>query len=189
MIARHFRPFAVALAGAACIASAHASFVDSVAASQWTVANTNGGNGTVQIETDTMTLTSADFTGADSWDFYSTSVSAAIALAAGTTVSFDWSYATADDGGSSYDVLGYVLNGVYYQLSSDGSWDAQSGTVSFTATTDSSFSLVMSSADGWGGSATAVISDFEAVPEPASLALALVGLGGIGFTGARRRRG
>lgn len=178
-----FRPVAAALLAAGCLA-AHAGPVDALA---WTVANTDGGNGVATIAPDSLTLVSADFTNNPDQAFVPTELTATVALAAGTAISFDWAYTTADDGGSDNDVFGWLLDGRFQALSAGGSFDPQSGRFSLVLDHDAVFGLAMNSNDGWGGSATAVVSDFAAVPEPATLPLVAVAFGGLLLAGKRRR--
>jgi hypothetical protein len=185
---------AFAIVGLACVAGAHADgFSGDVAPGQWTTLNTNGGNGTVNATASTLTLTSADFTGSPDATFESSLLSYFFTAVVDTVISFDWAYLTHDDNGSSYDTLSYTLGGQSFQLSADDSFDAQGGSVSaLLVKGGSSFGYQMASLDSWGGSGVGTITNFNAVaavPEPASVALMLAGLGLLGTFVRRQRRG
>lgn len=113
-----------------------------------------------------------------------------IAATGGGIVSFDWNYQTFDsDSEAFWDPFGYVVNGVFTQLSNDAGAVVQSGTASFAVNPADVFGFSQRSFDSIFGSAQTTISNFDvaAVPEPASLTL--VGLGAFGLAvGAMRRR-
>ncbi|WP_085317160.1 hypothetical protein [Derxia lacustris] len=185
----NFKHLVIALAGCACIGSAQAAFTGSSAPGNWTLGNTNGGNGSASNDGSTLTLSSANFADFDAAPLDGSTTSYGISFAHAGTVSFDWSYLTADEGGSSYDRFGYVLDGTAYQLSSDGLWDAQSGHASFAVAAGSHFAFTMNSDAIWGG-AVATVSNFSAisaVPEADPLAMLALGLP-LAVLAARRRR-
>lgn len=98
---------------------------------------------------------------------------------------FSFSYATGDADGPAGDIFGVIVDGVHIALSDPGGPVDQSGDRTFTAT--SSFGWFVNCTDCIGGAATATIGGTRfGVPEPGSLALVAIGLGGAWF--ARRRR-
>ncbi len=109
-------------------------------------------------------------------------------------VSFDWSYNTNDLLGASFlgfarDPFGYLLNGVFTQLTS-GSSSIQNGVSSFLVNEGDIFGFAVRTKDNLLGRATVTISDFhapQAVPEPASM-IGLLGLGAFGVTSLRKRK-
>ncbi len=102
-------------------------------------------------------------------------------------VNFDWSYATNDVDGSGFDPFGYLLNGVFNQLTVNVLFTGQSGSVSFFTNLGDVFGFSAQATDSILGSATTTVSNFSAsVPEPATLTLLGLGLAGIGFANKRK---
>ncbi len=172
------------------VGAAHASFTGDYASSNWITAVTDGGNGTAVVSADasTLTLTSSDY--GDFTSLISSDVSTAIKLTKGVTLSFDWSYLTNDEDGSTRDAFGYAVDGAFVQLSADGSFDNQSGNVVLTLKSGQTFAFVSKSTDSIWGSSVTTVSKFSGatptVPEPESISLALAGLG-VAVVVARRR--
>ncbi len=150
--------------------------------SHWTTTSTNDGNGVVVATADTVTMTSSDFslidaTPVESW------LSHGLTVTQDTQLAFDWRYETQDMS-SSFDVFGYTLNGVFTQLSRDGLsfLEVQSGRQSLRLAAGSSFAWTLGSVDSEGGAAVVRLSGLSAqavaaVPEPATYALMIAGLG------------
>lgn len=74
------------------------------------------------------------------------------------TVSFDWDYSTGDS--PAFDSFGYLLNGVYTELSDPAGANNQSGNTSVALVAGDVFGFRSASADGTFGAATTVISNF-----------------------------
>lgn len=77
-------------------------------------------------------------------------------------VTFDWLYNTADSDGSSFDPFGWLLNGVFTQVTTNGVFATQSGTESFSVLSGDIFGFRAYSTDSVFGSATTTISNFSA---------------------------
>lgn len=98
------------------------------------------------------------------------------------TVSFNWSYATNDNG---FDGFGYLLNGVYTPLATN---NGQNGFVSFNVNAGDTFGFRSTSIDGIFGAGFGTVTNFDApaVPEPATMAI-FGGMAVAGLIGYRRR--
>ena len=176
------------------VTSAHASFSGAYAASHWTSASTNGGNGfvTAALDGSTLDLTSSDF--ADGVPRAASLLDYSVQVSQDTTFSFAWRYVTDDDS-SAKDTFGYAISGQSFQLSANntGAYDpAQTGALSVLVHGGQAFSFQMTSVDGIYGAANATVSNFNAapaVPEPDGYQLGLVGLLGLGaWTLMNKRR-
>ena len=115
-------------------------------------------------------------------------------------VTFNWVYNTADQDGSFYDPFGWLLNGVFTQLTIDDLFTTQSGTESFAVNAGDIFGFRITSEDSLLGPATVAISNFSAPetpavpttpgdvsPVPVPAAVWLFGTGLIGLIGMRKK--
>jgi hypothetical protein len=110
-----------------------------------------------------ITLTGADNGGSDkNTDF-------TIAAPSAGTVSFDWSYSTADNP-SSWDPFGYLLNGAFIRLTNNDVAN-QSGSASFSVLAGDVFGFRQNSVDSAFGRASTTISNFTAPAVPGPLPL------------------
>jgi len=101
-----------------------------------------------------ISLTGPDNGGGDqNTDFTITAPSAG-------TVSFDWAYASTDEA-ARYDPFGYLLNGTFTRIISDGGDVNQSGSASFSVLAGDVFGFRQNSTDSRYGSATTTISNFN----------------------------
>jgi hypothetical protein len=109
------------------------------------------------------------------------------------TVSFDWTYSTAD-WTPEYDPFGYLLNGGFTQLTDNDSSLTQSGSVSFSVLAGDVFGFRQNSDDSQAGRAVTTISNFNgplAASGPASVPgpLPLLGAGAaFGWSRQLRKR-
>ena len=123
-----------------------------------------------------------------------------IAASSAATVSFNWSYSTAenanDDGSPANDQAIFLLGSTPIALSNNGASPIGDGSFSPQNGVDSSFSVLngqvfgfsVDSTDGCCGAATLTISNFKVspVPEPGSLAMLTAGL--MVVVAARKRK-
>jgi len=92
----------------------------------WTLTNTNT-NGSVDI---TNTPTSIMLVGGDNGGNGAGDTDYTVNVACGGEISFDWAYQSFDVDGPIFDPAGYLVNGVFTQLTDNGGLDVQSGTTS-----------------------------------------------------------
>jgi len=122
---------------------------------------------------------SISITGGNNQSDFSGLTSYLTTAAANGLVSFNWNYTTQDRDGSSFDPFGYILNGTFSQLTTNGLSGSQSGDTSFSVALGDSFGFGVQTRDNLLGSSSAAISNFSAstaVPTPALLP-GLIGLG------------
>jgi hypothetical protein len=109
-----------------------------------------------------------------------------ITAPASGNVSFNWDYTTTDADGPWFDHFGYLLNGIFTQVTDDGGLDSQSGSTIFSVVMGDVFGFRQSSDDSIEGPAFTTVSSFNApVPGP----LPLLGAGAtLGWSRRLRHR-
>jgi subtilisin-like proprotein convertase family protein len=73
-------------------------------------------------------------------------------------ITFDWAYSTAD--GPAFDSFGYLLNGVYTELTNPGGANNQTGSAAVAVNPGDVFGFRSASTDGVFGPCTTVVSNF-----------------------------
>ena len=110
--------------------------------------------------------------------------------AADFTQSFIWRYQTFDGDGASYDPAGYFIDTQFFQLSNDALdfGEFQTGTITITVLAGQTFGAYVGSTDGGFGRGQISFGAGAGgiVPEPATWAMMIGGIGAAG--GALRRR-
>lgn len=161
--------------------SANAAFINAYDVSNWTQSIDSGSIDTSGAPNSVVLTSSNIGFGNRNQDF-------TIAAAASGIVTFDWSYATTDVDGSGFDPFGSLLNGLFTQLTVNGSFVGQSGIFSFAVSSGDIFGFRANATDSALGSATTTISNFNgpnAVPVPAAIWLMSVPL--MGLLGKKRK--
>jgi len=102
-------------------------------------------------------------------------------------VSFSWDYITTDGDGASLDPFGWLINGVYNQLTDDNGSEQQNGILSFSVVKGDVFGFRAESADARFGSSETTISNFSVSPVSESSTLGLFALGLLILGLARRK--
>lgn len=156
-----------------------------VHADTYSLANSNGGDGYIVGSAPSFQLYGANNGAATNYTTYTTTASAA------EVVSFSWSYTTYDCCGSVWDPAGYVLNGVYTQLSTNSDIQGQfdtSGTKTLNLLTGDKFGFYVYSPDSIQGRGELAVNMTTAAPTPEPGSLLLIGTGLLGAAGAVRRR-
>ena len=139
------------------VEGASGGFTGSYAPANWTSAIQGDGSINTSGAPTSISLSSAD-DGVEPGVNQNTNYT--ITAPAAGTVSFSWSYATADGLGPEYDPFGYLKNGTFTQLTSNSGANSQSGTATFSVASGDTFGLGQNSLDSLGGRATTTITSF-----------------------------
>ena len=173
------------LAAAAAMMTISTAMVAPAAAQ--VLANDNGGDGYIEFTGGPYFYTLYSSDNATTTGFYDNVTTTFSAVAAADfTQSFKWKYITNDVGGSSFDQAGYFIGSNFFQLSPDGlpQGGTAMGTVTISVAAGQTFGAYVLATDNQLG--RGAISFGNAVPEPATWALMILGFGAVG--GAMRRR-
>lgn len=163
VLARLLTPLALAGATmglAATPAHALTLFTGPYAPANWT--QSIGGDGSINTGGAPNSIT---LNGSDNGSSFSANTDFTISAPLGGTVSFNWSYATNDDS-SSYDPFGYLLNGIFNQLTINNTSSPQSGSATFNVVAGDVFGFRQWSADSQFGRASTTISNFNVAAQP-----------------------
>ena len=158
---------------------ANAAFLNHYAVSNWTKTvnkgsvNTTGAPNSIQLTG--SNTTNPVFFGNRNQDFTIAAFSRGI-------VTFTWNYVTKDLNGAKFDPFGFLLNGVFTQLTNDTGPKTQSGSFSVHVLAGDIFGFRQNSFDSQLGVAKTVVSNFSGpsqVPVPAAFWLMGVPVAGL----------
>jgi hypothetical protein len=121
--------------------------------SNWTLTNTNGGNGGVTATSSTVFLV-----GSDTGIYGSSFTDYTVTVPCNGVINFTWDYSTADFA-SFWDPFGYSVNGVFTPLTS-GSGTTEQGTASVNVLAGQTFAFTIYSTDNNFGAGVSLNSSF-----------------------------
>ncbi len=144
--------------------------------------NTNGGSGSV-----TGTQTDFVLTGSDDGSGNPNLTTFADVALAHSLVSGSYTYQSFDADGPFYDPAGYIA-GSLVQLSNSGGPAIQTGTFSFEIVSGQTYGFYVNSSDSVFGAGQLTVNGLtiDAIPEPATWGLMIVGFGLVGVAARRR---
>jgi hypothetical protein len=160
--------------------------VQPASADTFSLANSNGGDGFVNTFPGGFDLFGADNGASQNYTTYTATAST------NKTVTVNWTYTTNDCCGSVWDPAGYVVNGVFTQLSTDSSTQGQvdsSGSFIVSLLAGDVYGMYVFSPDSIQGRADiSVLASEGTTPIPAALPLFASGMGGLGLLTWRRKK-
>jgi PEP-CTERM motif len=157
-------------------------FTGDYALSNWTT-TTDGGTIDTFPPFSVMLISANDDGGNQNQDFTFTAVEHA-------NISFEWTYLTTDTDGPSFDPFGWLLNGVFTQVTNNNGLNLQLGSVTFQVLPGQVFGFRANSVDSEFGPASTVVGNFQAdpVPEPGTMLLLGTGLAAAGVRLRNKRQ-
>jgi phosphatidylethanolamine-binding protein (PEBP) family uncharacterized protein len=135
-----------------------AGFAGAFATSNWSLVNTAGGSGSVDL---TDAPDEIVLSGSDNGSATLTSTNYQITVPCNGTISFSWIYNTADMN-SAYDPFGYMLNGVFTQVVANGLSSTQVGTTTVPVSAGDVFGFSIFTIDNLFGASATIVSSFSA---------------------------
>lgn len=170
-------------------------FNTTIASAAYVVTNSQTGNFTPGFDAGYVAGSTPTFTlvGSDGFEYsFPNVVKYTDTFLSDTTLSFDWSYATLDVRGTTFDKAGYVLNNTFTQLSTDGqpSNIMQFGSVLISIMANDIFGWYIDSTDSRGGYANLEVPNYSAAPSavPVPAALPLMASALVAFGISRRNK-
>lgn len=137
-------------------------FAGNFAPANWTLTNTNGGNGYVIT---TGAPNSIQLIGSNNGAGGSNYTNYKITIPCAGTISFNWDYTSYDRDGPYYDRFGYTVNNTFSQLTNNSGSTVQSGTKSIHLSSGSTFSFSIYSIDQILGTGVEITSAFTFTPD------------------------
>ena len=155
-------------------------FTGDFAPSNWST-TLDGGNGFVVTSYAPTYIVIAS---ADNGDDVSRNTDFSIAMPFSGTVSFNWGFISLDE--PEYDPFLVGIDGVFTKLSPDSIFGSQVGFYSGSILAGQILTLRGNTTDSLFGESQTYVSNFQAVPEPTSMAI--FGLGALGMAYRQRRK-
>ncbi|MBK9257004.1 MAG: HYR domain-containing protein [Saprospiraceae bacterium] len=135
-------------------------FENEFAPGNWTLSNSNAGDGDVDesLAPSSITITGSNTVvnpGGNNTDYCIT-----VPGSTSGEITFDWSYTTSDADGSFWDRFGYVVDGIFTQLSDNAGPNNQMGSVTIPLSPDQEFCFRIFSVDQVAGAAVTITMNF-----------------------------